>query len=51
MVASCTCGELYGWRIVRVASCKVARFQGDELSELRVVELTSCQGGELKSDE
>jgi hypothetical protein len=35
IVTSCNDGELSGWRVVIVASCKVA----------------SCAGGELKSDE
>jgi hypothetical protein len=50
-VASCQSGELSEWRVVRVASCKVAICQSGELSGWRVVRVTRCQGGELKSDE
>jgi hypothetical protein len=56
-VRSCNGGELEGWRVVRVASCKVASCQGAELSEWRVVrvaswkvtscKVASCQGAEL----
>jgi hypothetical protein len=46
-VRSCNGGELKGWRVVRVASCKGASGQGGELSRLGVVRVVSCQGGEL----
>jgi hypothetical protein len=51
VVTSCNGGELSGWGVVIVASCKVASCQSGELSEWRVVRVASCQGGELKSDE